>query len=279
MRVSPVFAFIAVAFGAVPAWGADPAPSDDANVTVNLGALPIPMPRFKPTPEEMRPLAQARPRPKPGSSMAPIADDAPVVDAAAATAAVATTDTGSPAASAVPMPRWKPGSEVSIAAAPLLAPTPAAPVTQAVQPAGPAAAPVTIVGKPVTDETFPVEITGVAEDPNASRKVVDPTAGFSVLSRVRFSKTGSTLSPQAHSALDALAARLLSSRERVRLAGFSGKVGRDSSQARRLSLTRALAIRSYLVSKGVPIERVDVLAFGGPTQGVTDRVDVLVRGI
>src|SRR6185436_16249015 len=104
-----------------PAWGADPAPSDDANVTVNLGALPIPMPRFKPTPEEMHPLAQARPRPKPGSMMAPIADDAAATDAAAA-AVVATTDTGAPAASAVPMPRWKPGSEASIAAAPLVAP-------------------------------------------------------------------------------------------------------------------------------------------------------------
>ena len=52
-----------------------------------------------------------------------------------------------------------------------------------------------------------------------------------------------------------------------------------SSEARRLSLARALAIRSYLVSKGVPVNRVDVLAFGGATDGVSDRVDVLVRGI
>jgi outer membrane protein OmpA-like peptidoglycan-associated protein len=264
MRVSSVLAFVAVACCAAPVWAADP-PPDASNVTVNLGALPIPMPRFKPSPEEMRPLAQARPRPKPGV-MAPITDAAP-----------ANTDLA--AASSVPLPRPKPGSEVAVAAPPAVAPV-EAPATQVVQTsAQPPAAPVTIVGTPVTDETFPVEITGVAVDPNASRTPIDPTAGFSILSRVRFSKEGSSLSPQAHAALDALAARLLSSRERVKLAAFSGKIGRDSSQARRLSLTRALAIRTYLVSKGVPVERVDVLAFGGPTQGVTDRVDVLVRGI
>jgi len=237
-------------------------------VTVDFNALPVPMPRFKPSPEEMRPLAQARPRPKPGV-MEPITDATPA-------------DVALTAASGVALPRPKPGSELA-AAAPPAAASVEAPATQAVQtaaqPTRPPAAPVTIVGTPVTDDTFPVEITGVAVDPNASRTPVDPTAGFSILSRVRFSKEGSSLSPQAHSALDALAARLLSSRERVKLAAFSGKIGGDSSQARRLSLTRALAIRTYLVSKGVPVERVDVLAFGGPPQGVTDRVDVLVRGI
>jgi outer membrane protein OmpA-like peptidoglycan-associated protein len=280
MRVSSVLALIAVVCAA-PAWSVMAQPSDSSNVTVDLGALPVPMPRFKPTPEEMRPLAAARPRPKPGSAMSPIGDDAVPADAIPAAApADATT-----ALTTIPMPRWKPGSEVAVvAAAPPAAATPVAPAAApAVQPAapppGPPAAPVTIVGKPVTDETFPVEITGVAQDPIASRTPIDPTAGFSILSRVRFSKNGSSLSPQAHRALDTLAERLLSSRERVKLAAFSGKIGGDSSQARRLSLTRALAIRNYLVSKGVPVDRVDVLAFGGPATGVTDRVDVLVRAI
>lgn len=265
MRVSSVLAFVAVACCAAPAWAADPPPAG-SNVTVNFDALPIPMPRFKPSPEEMRPLAQARPRPKPGV-MDPIAEDTD--DATVAPVAP----------SPIALPRPKPEAALAAVAPPIDAPAEPQAVPTAAPPASPPAAPVTIVGTPVTDDTFPVEITGIAEDPNASRKVVDPTAGFSILSRVRFSKEGSTLSPQAHAALDALAARLLSSRERVRLAAFSGKVGGDSSQARRLSLARALAIRTYLVSKGVPIERVDVLAFGGPTQGVTDRVDVLVRGI
>lgn len=202
--------------------------------------------------------------------MAPIPDDAP---AEADTEVLPTA-----AAAGIPTPRAKP-VELIAAVSPAVVPAPPPPATQPAAPPAPPDVPVAIVSKPVTDETFPVEITGTPYDPNATRTPVDPTAGFAILSRVRFSRTGSTLSPQAHSALDALAARLLSSSERVRLAAFSGKIGGDSSEARRLSLTRALAIRTYLVSKGVPVERVDVLAFGGPTQGVTDRVDVLVRGI
>lgn len=269
MRVSRVLAFVVFACVCLPARAADPARAT-SNVTVNLDALPVPMPRFKPSQDEMRPLAQSRPRPKPGI-MAPIPDDASAEEEPVASAPALT--------ASIPVPRAKPAEMIS--AAPAAAPV-GEPPPQTAQPAASPRAPevpVAIVGKPVTDETFPVEITGTPYDPDATRAPVDPTAGFAILSRVRFSKTGSTLSPQAHAALDGLAARLLSSRERVRLAAFSGKVGGDSSEARRLSLTRALAIRTYLVSKGVPIERVDVLAFGGPPEGVSDRVDVLVRGI
>lgn len=269
MRVSWVLAFVVFACVCLPARAADPARAS-SNVTVNLDALPVPMPRFKPSQDEMRPLAQSRPRPKPGI-MAPIPDDAP---AEAEAIPVAQTVSVS-----VPTPRAKP-VELIAAVSPAVAPVvPSPPPAQPAPPPPPPAVPVAIVSKPVTDETFPVEITGTPYDPDATRTPIDPTAGFAILSRVRFSRTGSTLSPQAHAALDSLAARLLSSRERVRLAAFSGKIGGDSSEARRLSLTRALAIRTYLVSKGVPIERVDVLAFGGPPEGVSDRVDVLVRGI
>lgn len=271
MRVSRVLAFVVFACVCLPARAADPAHAT-SNVTVNLDALPVPMPRFKPSQDEMRPLAQSRPRPKPGI-MAPIPDDAPAEPDAEATPVAQT------ASVSVPIPRAKP-AEMIAAVSPTVAPAvPPPPPLQPAPPPSPPAVPVAIVSKPVTDETFPVEITGTPYDPDATRTPIDPTAGFAILSRVRFSRTGSTLSPQAHAALDGLAARLLSSRERVRLAAFSGKVGGDSSEARRLSLTRALAIRTYLVSKGVPIERVDVLAFGGPPEGVSDRVDVLVRGI
>ena len=100
-----------------------------------------------------------------------------------------------------------------------------------------------------------------------------------MLSRVRFSNGKTEIPAQAQATLDVLVQRLLTSRERVRLAGFSGKAGDYSSGARRLSLARALAIRTYLVSKGVAVDRVDVLAFGGASDGISDRVDVLVRGI
>jgi outer membrane protein OmpA-like peptidoglycan-associated protein len=256
MRVSSVLALVVVACAVAPVRAAEPAGSE-SSVDVNLGALPIPMPRPKPSPEEMRPLAQARPRPK------------PVFDALAeVTEATAAEPTITASAVAdVPLPRLKPTLDVGGAAMPAAA---AAPPAQPVLP--------TTLVKPVTDETFPVEITGVPHDPNASRTPVDPTAGFAVLSRVRFPRGASDIPPSAHAALDELATRLIAANYRVRLAGFSGKAGGDTSEARRLSLARALAIRSYLVAKGVPLERVDVLAFGGATKGTTDRVDVLVRG-
>lgn len=255
MRVSSVLALVVVACTVAPVRAAEPAGSE-SSVDVNLGALPIPMPRPKPTPEEMRPLAQARPRPKPAFDALTAVTEATAPEPTITASTVAD----------VPLPRLKPAPDAGAAAIPAAAPPAAQPVL-----------PTTLV-KPVTDETFPVEITGVPHDPNASRTPVDPTAGFAVLSRVRFPRGASDIPQSAHAALDELAARLIAANYRVRLAGFSGKAGGDTSEARRLSLARALAIRGYLVAKGVPLERVDVLAFGGATKGTTDRVDVLVRG-
>ena len=65
---------------------------------------------------------------------------------------------------------------------------------------------------------------------------------------------------------------------RVQLEAFGGTPGDKSSDARRLSLKRALAVRALLIESGVPAERIDVRALGGITDGGTpDRVDVFVR--
>ena len=53
---------------------------------------------------------------------------------------------------------------------------------------------------------------------------------------------------------------------------------RQGSDARRLSLKRALAIRQVLIDNGVPAERIDVRAMGGADyMGPADRVDVFVK--
>jgi outer membrane protein OmpA-like peptidoglycan-associated protein len=65
---------------------------------------------------------------------------------------------------------------------------------------------------------------------------------------------------------------------RVELEAFGGPPGDKSSDARRLSLKRALAVRALLIESGVPAERIDVRALGGANDGGTpDRVDVFVR--
>jgi outer membrane protein OmpA-like peptidoglycan-associated protein len=65
---------------------------------------------------------------------------------------------------------------------------------------------------------------------------------------------------------------------RVELQAFGGAKGDKSSDARRLSLKRALAIRQVLIEDGVSADRIDVRAMGGVDDtGPTDRVDVYVK--
>ena len=238
------FAFVFLVCGVAGAQDSAPAPTD-SGVTVNLDALPVATP--KPKPADVRPLSLARPRPKPEVEGEPGRVEGTLA-LPQQTAAV----------TAPPVP-------------PKPAPTPAAAAPLA-QPA----IPMTIVSSDT--KAFPVEITGVARDPFAGSKNANPLAGFAVMSRVRFLTGKSEITAQAQALLDELAARLMQSTVRVRLAAFSGRAGDLSSEARRLSLARALAIRNYLSAKGVTPDRVDVLAFGGAADGVTDRVDVLVRG-
>ena len=250
MRVSFVTAFLFAACGVASAQSVTPSGDPGSSVSVNLDALPIPVPRPKPSASDMRPLAQVRPRAKPELD----------------TADVATPE----------------GTRVTTALVAAPVATPAPPATPAVAPAAvrpppPPAVPVTIVSS--SADEFPVEISGVAANPFANAKAVNPLEGFAILSRVRFGTGKTEIPAQAQTSLDTLVQRLLTTRERVRLAAFSGRAGDLSSTARRLSLARALAIRTYLSAKGISTERIDVLAFGGATDGISDRVDVLVRGI
>lgn len=64
---------------------------------------------------------------------------------------------------------------------------------------------------------------------------------------------------------------------RVQLQAYGGAKGDKSSDARRLSLKRALAIRTILISAGVPSTKIDVRAMGGADGGPLDRVDVYVK--
>ena len=65
---------------------------------------------------------------------------------------------------------------------------------------------------------------------------------------------------------------------RIQIQAYGGNRGDKGSDARRLSLKRALAIRQVLIDDGVPAERIDVRAMGGADdKGPADRVDVYVK--
>ena len=64
----------------------------------------------------------------------------------------------------------------------------------------------------------------------------------------------------------------------MQILAYGGNKGDKGSDARRLSLKRALAIRQVLIDDGMSPERIDVRAMGGADDGgPTDRVDVYLK--
>ena len=108
-------------------------------------------------------------------------------------------------------------------------------------------------------------------------------AGLSIQATVPFGAGASSPSNSDVNAVHALATSLKGSlnsgASRVQLQAFGGAKGDKGSEARRLSLKRALVIRELLIEDGVPSEKIDVRAMGGvDDNGAPDRVDVYLRG-
>jgi len=65
---------------------------------------------------------------------------------------------------------------------------------------------------------------------------------------------------------------------RLQLKGYAGSAKGSPSQARRVSLFRALSVRTYLMKQGVRSTRMDVRALGNKVKkGKLDRVDIEVK--
>ncbi|MEK9970989.1 MAG: OmpA family protein, partial [Ferrovibrio sp.] len=80
--------------------------------------------------------------------------------------------------------------------------------------------------------------------------------------------------------LDSLAKQFAAGDDRLQIRAYAASTVSDGgSGARRLSLTRALAVRQYLIDKGIRSTRIDVRALGAPTDGsAPDRVEVAPVG-
>jgi outer membrane protein OmpA-like peptidoglycan-associated protein len=75
-----------------------------------------------------------------------------------------------------------------------------------------------------------------------------------------------------------MAGRLLANEQlRLQVVAYAAATSEGESQSRRLSLSRALAVRNYLTEKGVRSTRMDVRALGSrAANGPADRVDILI---
>ena len=149
-------------------------------------------------------------------------------------------------------------------------------------------------GESTTVEAAPLEAVPVEpppETPELPKTAAEATEETTVASlpeepvsvandalRIPFGVGGADLPESALQPLQELAARL--SREpnlRVQLFAFAAGTETNASQARRLSLSRALAVRAVLIDSGVRSTRMDVRALGSNTnEAPLDRVDLLV---
>jgi outer membrane protein OmpA-like peptidoglycan-associated protein len=95
--------------------------------------------------------------------------------------------------------------------------------------------------------------------------------------RLSFASGSASLSDDAKARLDELARQLEDNpRQRIQLMAFAEGTDDGASRARRLSLSRALSVRSYLIDQGVRSTRMDVRALGDTAEeGPLDRVDIV----
>lgn len=128
-----------------------------------------------------------------------------------------------------------------------------------------------IASRPPQPQVVPASASGLAANPG----VVERNGHMSVL----FSTDETDLPNDARSALEALAQRMDKDPSLyLQLVSYAEGSESDASKARRLSLSRALAVRSYLMNYGLRSSRIDVRALGNkaPDEPL-DRVDLVVE--
>ena len=180
------------------------------------------------------------------------------------------------AASPTPMPPPM-VTEAQPAAPPPLAVLPPSPLAPPSAPALPPAPMLT----PAPQAAAPAPAAPAAPQPQQLAALPPSSASASGGKTVHlaFGESASQLDDRAKRDLDVLVRTIGADEEtRLQLTAYASAPGADNaSQARRLSLSRALAVRTYLIEKGVKSTRIDVRALGNKNEGgPADRVDVVV---
>ncbi|MCC4241454.1 OmpA family protein [Thalassospira povalilytica] len=288
-------------FYGVPGVNPSAAMDDGANQVI---ALEQPAPTSAPRSKPAAPVAVASstsnanaptPLTKPASAPAPTtAPAAPVMAEAPAS---------SPAPAPVSAPAPAPATETAEMVEPPKAPpllsddsgassAPSAPVVEPIAkgnevPPPPAPSPDTTQSAATMAETAPAVKAEPAPTPkpaaeeaaippaNQAAPAPMPAAGSDEYS-LGFAADSFELTGQAKSALDqVISAMNKDDSLRIQLQAYAQGDGANASKARRLSLSRALQVRSYLIDQGVRSTRIDVRALGANVpSGPADRVDI-----
>ena len=174
-----------------------------------------------------------------------------------------------PAASEPPAPPKSPPAPVAKSEAP---PPPQPAKTAAAPPAAPPPPPA-----PAKTEVKAAAAPAPAA-PQMEEKASLPPAGDSSGARIVFAAEASKIPDASKASLRGLAASIKGKDGlRLQLLAYAGGKSLSASKARRLSLSRALSVRSYLTEVGVRGNRIDVRALGNKVSDEPmNRVDVVV---
>ena len=239
-------------------------------------------------------LAPPKPQPRPRVAAAPKAAPAPKADAMA----------DSPQSMAAPADSMMaaPSSTGDNSMANAMADVPPPPAT----PQMPAAAPVTSSSTPPStvarNTPTPLvpppppavapappsapSVAAPSDAPRAMASIDTPTTPVSPPSSVAtgsplsiaFGSDSSQLPEDSKGRLDGVVRSMTGNdRLRAQIIAYAAGTSDTASQARRLSLSRALAVRAYMIEKGIASTRLDVRALGYQVEGGSpDRVDISV---
>ncbi len=219
-------------------------------------------PMAQPKPIKRTPAAPAKQPPQTLTAEAPAPAPMPVKKAPVAMA-----------------PKPKPAPPPSVAAAP--APKPITKAKKKAPPPPPAesaTAPATPPKTAKAPEPSPPPKSDTIAPQSASLPTGDDAIKAGSKVRVAFGAEDTKLPEEAKTGLGGLAAQLKNQDTlRVQLMAYAGGDALSPSKARRVSLSRALSIRSFLIENGVRSTRIDVRALGSKTtEKPVNRVDVNV---
>lgn len=257
---------------------AKPQPKPVKSVAAPAAAAPSrQLPQFQ-TPAYQPPAAMAATPSVPPLPAAPTPEPSPMAPPVATPQGF--TAPPRPAVSPVPAPASAPPpASMPMAAAPA-APTPIAPAkppsAQPAQPQSPVRVAAPAPG-PTSVPPLPPQAQSAARPPLAEPAPPFVPSGKSA-ARVSFLTGSSDLPENAKPQLKAVADQMNRDGDmRVQLLAYAGPREDTASQTRRLSLFRALAVRTYLIEQGIRSTRMDVRAMGNKfDEEPADRVDVVI---
>ena len=181
-----------------------------------------------------------------------------------------------PSAPAVPK-----APSIASAVPPVPPPAPSLPAATVAPPSTPR-----IAGQSITPPPAPALPSQAARNSDTTVAALPPPSamqskdklGVGSSLRVGFASGSAKLDPPAETDLKRVAEALKGDEAlRIQLLAYAGSSGNSASQARRLSLSRALAARSSLINQGIKSARIDVRALGDKAAGgPADRIDIIV---